>query len=156
MSSQLLHCPHQPIPTKAYPTMARPATSNHYYDTNHLRPPHIVNGPPATPITPLTGTAKPLWRLRLSDHHIRDFHHLTTTSTLRGSFRAAEQLAHRHGRDNNGLHVTTMSNTKPHRRPCPRAAAGSARQLTNHADAPLLLIAFTHYQPRSLFCLPFG
>ena len=118
-SSQPLHCPHQPIPTKAYPTMARPAASNHHNATSHTRPPHIVNGPQATPTTPLTGTAKPPWRLQSPDHHRCDSNRLTTTSTLPGSFRAAEQHAHRHGRDKSGLPLKTVSNTKRDRRPCP-------------------------------------
>ena len=117
--SQPLHCPHEPIPPIAYPTMAMPATLNHLYATNHTRPPHIVYGPRATPTTPPPGTAKPPSRLRSSDHHRRNSNYLTTTSAVSGSFRAAEQHAHRHGRDTKHDHTPPMSHPKPDRRPCP-------------------------------------
>ena len=118
-SSQPLHYPHEPTTPIAYPTLATSATLDHNYATNHPRPPHIVNGPRATPTTSLTGTDKPPWQLQSSDHHLRDSSHLTATSAVPGSFRAAEQHAHRHGRDTHSLQLTTVSNTKPDRRPCP-------------------------------------
>ena len=92
--SQPLHCPHKPITPIAYPTLTIPATLDHDNATNHTRPPHLVNGPQATPTTPLTGTAKPSVPLQSSDHHLRNTHHLAATSTVPASFRAAEQHAH--------------------------------------------------------------
>ena len=132
--SQPLHCPHEPITPIAYPTMAMPATLNHLYATNHTRPPHIVNGPRATPITPLPGVIEPPWRFRSSDHHLRDSKHLTTTYAVPRSFRAAEQHAHRHGRTCNRLHDLTVSSTNQHRWPCP------VQQLVRLRRRPITLI----------------
>ena len=118
-SSQPLHDPHESLPPDAYPTMARPAALNHDNTASHTRPPHIVNGPQATPTTPLPGHTKPPSRFQLSDHHLHVSNRLTTASTVPGSFRAAEQHAHRHGRDTHGLQLTTVSFTNQRRRPCP-------------------------------------
>ena len=117
--SQPLHDPYISSRPDAYPSVAIPATSNHHYATSHTRPPHIVNGPQATPTTSLSCTAKPPWRLQSSDHHRRNSCHLTTTSAVPGSVRAAEQHAHRHGRTCNRLYDLTVSITNQHRRPCP-------------------------------------
>ena len=118
-SPQPLHRQYESILPDAYPTMAMPATSNHLSTANHTRPPHFVTGPLATPTTLQPDIAKPPLRLRSSDHHRRDSNHLTNTSAVSASFRAAEQHAHRHGRDTSHDHTPPMSPTKQHRRPCP-------------------------------------
>ena len=118
------------------------------------QPPRTTITPPATRghRTSSTGRRRhqPHRSLTLPSH-LRDPHRLittfafptalTTASAVPGSFRAAEQHAHRHGRTCNRLHNLTASITNQPRRPCP------VQQLVRQSTRPP-----TNPLPRYHFC----